>query len=244
MTRLKKHLYAIVVLLLLWSIISWRLNTVVVPTPAATFNELREILFTKLLPNLWVSYKRLLLAILISTALGSVIGIGVGLSKRLANVVMPVIQFIYPIPRAAFLPMFLIFFGLKDASKVAFMVAVSVFYFIIPFYDTVRNLPQQYHIIAKTLNLSRIQWIWHVILPACASEYFTATKMTVGTSMATLFFAENISGSSGIAYFIMSTWGFSNYPAMYAGIVLVSLAGVLVFTLLEIIEEKVTAWKQ
>lgn len=237
-------LYAVVIILVIWTLASYTLNSFVIPNPLTTFEVMQSIFSTKLWPNLLVSYQRLIIATIISIIAGSFIGIVAGLSKNISNLIMPVVQFIYPIPRAAFLPLFLILFGLKDASKIALMVAVSIFYFIIPFYDTVRHIPDQYQIIAKTLNLSKLQWIWHVVLPACLSEGFTATKMTIGASMATLFFAENISGSEGIAYYIMNSWGFSNYPAMYAGIVVVSIAGVIVFFLLDLLEEWLMPWEK
>lgn len=237
-------IYAIGVILCFWTLLSMTIDSIVVPSPLATVLVLKDIAWTKLLPNLLVSYRRLLVATVISLVLGSVIGIGAGMSKRLASLIMPVIQLLYPIPRAAFLPIFLVFFGIKDSSKIVLMVAVSIFYFIIPFYDTVRTIPEAYHKIAKTLNFSKWQWIRHVILPACTIEFFTAVKMTVGASMATLFFAENIAGSSGIAYYIMNAWGFSNYPAMYAGIVVVSISGVLVFSLIDFLAQKLTPWEK
>lgn len=241
--KLLRSIYAITVIVIIWWGAHLMVNSFVILSPLETLSVLGKIFNDKLWPNLLISYQRLVIATIISIVSGSFIGIVAGMSKPIASIIMPIVQLIYPIPRAAFLPLFLIFFGLKDQSKMALMVAISIFYFIIPFYDTVRNIPNKYQIIAKILNLTRIQWIWHVVIPACLSEVFTAIKMTIGASMATLFFAENISGSQGIAYYIMNSWGFSNYPAMYAGIIVVSIAGVVVFEFLDLIESYCIPWK-
>lgn len=236
--RLGRILYASLVILCVWTFLSMWLQMIVIPSPSKTFQVMGDIFWDKLWPNLFASYYHLLVATLISIVRGTVIGIGCGLSKTLDRFIISLVDLLYPVPRAAFLPLFLIYFGLSNRSKIVLMVAVSIFYFIIPFHARVKSLPKNYYLIAQTLNLRGVQWIWHVVLPACQSDLFTAIKMTVGASMVTLFFAENISGSSGIAYYIMNAWGFSNYPAMYAGIVLVCVSGIII-----LMEVWLSPWK-
>lgn len=237
-------LYAFLVILLIWALAAFQLQSVILPSPIETGKILIENFVPKLLPQLVDSYGRLLLAIFWSIMIGSILGLATGLNDRINQLIMPVINFLYSVPRVTFLPLFLIFFGLNDCAKIALMTAVSVFYFIIPIHDRVRNIPENYRIISKTLSFNSLQWLWHVVIPACLPDFFTAIKLTIGSSMATLFLAENISGSSGIGYYIMNAWSFSNYPAMYAGIVLVALAGVIVFVMLELVEKVLTPWLQ
>ncbi|MBS4461412.1 ABC transporter permease [Aerococcaceae bacterium zg-B36] len=237
-----KTLYAVIIVLLAWSLLSLLLNSIVLPTPWATFEQLTALFMDKLLPHTLISYTRLIVALVISSLVGGLIGISCGLFPKVEVLVIPIVDLFYPIPRIAFLPLFLIWFGLGEISKVIVMVAVSVFYFILPVHRAIKQLPTTYHLIAQTLDLNRWQWFYHVVLPACLPAFFTALKLTVGAAMAALFFAENVASTTGLAYYIMNAWSFGNYPAMYAGIVLLCVMGGLIFALLNYVEQCVTPW--
>lgn len=243
MHKALKYAYPFVFVFMTWWLASKLVQSMVLPDPLIVFGVLVDQFADKLGPALVVSYGRLFAATGLAILLGASLGMAAGLHPRFGSWVIPIVQIFYPVPRVAFLPLFLIAFGLNEKAKVALMVAVSIFYFIIPIYDQVKNLPENYRIIAKTLDFTYVQWLKHVVFPACLSEFFTATKMTLGASMATLFFAENIAGSSGIAFYIMNAWSFSNYPAMYAGIVTVAIAGILVFWALDWLEAKLMPWR-
>lgn len=237
-------IYAILSIVAIWTCVSLWLRNIAVPTPWATAEQLVALFFDKLLPHSLMSYMRLFVAITLASILGGIIGIICGMYSRIGKYIMPIIDVFYPIPRIAFLPLFLIAFGLGEVSKIMVIMAVAIFYFIIPIYAAVRQIPQQYHVIARTLDLTQWQWFQHVILPAILPDFFTALKLTVGASMAALFFAENVASTSGIAYYIMNAWSFSNYPAMYAGLIVLCVMGGLLFKVLDLLEKWLTPWLQ
>ncbi|MBF6978991.1 ABC transporter permease [Aerococcaceae bacterium zg-BR22] len=239
-----KTLYAVLIVLIAWSLLSRLLDTIVLPTPRATFEAMATLFVDKLLPHTLISYARLLIALAVASLVGGLIGIICGLYSKVEALVIPIVDLFYPIPRIAFLPLFLIWFGLGEVSKVIVMVAVAVFYFILPVHRAIKQLPASYQLIAQTLDFNRWQWFYHVVLPACLPAFFTALKLTIGAAMAALFFAENVASTTGIAYYIMNAWSFSNYPAMYAGIVLLCIMGGILFAILNYLEQKLTPWLQ
>ena len=82
-----------------------------------------------------------------------------------------------------------------------------------------------------------------VVIPAVLADVFTALRINTGTAIAVLFLAESIAGGSGLGYFIMNSWGVVNYPAMYAGILMMALVGVGIYELLNMLERRFTRWR-
>lgn len=81
-----------------------------------------------------------------------------------------------------------------------------------------------------------------MILPAIAPNLLTALKISTGTSLSVLFFAENFATTKGLGYFIMDSWMKLAYVDMFAGIVMMSLLGVGLFNFIELLEKRFCSW--
>lgn len=245
MTRkLITRLYAIVIVLLLWSGIHQQLHAFIVPDPIAVFRYLSErLLSDQLTQHVIASLLRIMWAMLGSVIIGTGLGLLAGSIPLIDHLLTPIVYLFYPIPRVAFLPVFLLLLGLGEQSKVALMIAVAAFYFYIPLRDTLQHLPQSYTWQAKQFGFTTLQRLVYIILPALGSELFTSLKLVLGTSMATLFFVENYVTQWGLGYFIMNSWFKSDYVALYAGVVLLSFMGNILFDLLAIAQKYCLRWQ-
>jgi len=74
-------------------------------------------------------------------------------------------------------------------------------------------------------------------------QLFSGIRISIGVSLATLFFAENYATTYGIGYFILSAWTKMNYVEMFSGILALSFLGVLMFKTLDVTERKLTPWQ-
>jgi NitT/TauT family transport system permease protein len=83
-----------------------------------------------------------------------------------------------------------------------------------------------------------------VIVPAVLPDLFTSLRISVGTSISVLFFAENFATRFGIGYFIVDSWLKLDYVAMFAGIVAIALMGLALFGFLDFLEKKICKWHQ
>jgi len=83
----------------------------------------------------------------------------------------------------------------------------------------------------------------HLVFPAVLPGILTSLRITIGTSIAVLFFAENFAVEYGIGYYIMNSWSMVNYSKMYSGIIAVSILGFFLFKLIDILENKFCSWK-
>ena len=82
----------------------------------------------------------------------------------------------------------------------------------------------------------------HLILPAVMPKIITSLRISVGVSISILFFGENFATTYGIGYFIMNSWMMVNYVEMFSGIIALSIMGLFIFKLIDLLEKRFCGW--
>lgn len=185
---------------------------------------------------------RITASIVISLGIGVPFGLWLGLSKRADALLSPVTYILYPIPKVAFLPLFMMLFGLGNSSKIILMITIIVFQIILTVRDGVKEIPMELHYSVKTLGLNRWQTYINLVVPAVLPKIISALRVSIGVSIATLFFSENFATTYGIGYFIMNCWVMVDYVQMFAGILAMSIMGILIFKAIDLMERKLCPW--
>ena len=108
--------------------------------------------------------------------------------------------------------------------------------------DGVKEIPGDLHDSVRTLGLSSWQTYKHLVFPAVLPKILSALRVSIGVSIATLFFSENFATTYGIGYFIMNCWVMVDYVQMFAGIFGMSLMGILFFKGIDFMERKLCPW--
>lgn len=240
--RSLKYLYAISVVFIFWYLVHKAMNTFTIPNPIDVIGRLFEILNADIWKHVVASMYRLLIALIITVFLGYFIGLFIGISKKLDKLISPIIYLFFPVPRIAFLPVFMILFGLKDLSKIILIIAITIFQIIVTIRDGAKEIPDNTILSAKALRLSKAQMIKHIYIPATMPKLFTSLRLALGSSMAALFFAENYATSYGMGYYIMNSWIKVDYEGMYAGIIIISFMGIILFKIVDILEGITCKW--
>lgn len=228
---------------LFWEIIHLVIPTHTIPSPIETFAYLFTVLGDIVLHSIG-SLLRVLVSILISLVIGIPIGILLGVNKRFNAAFSPFLYYMYPIPKVAFLPVFMLLFGLGNVSKIILIIFIIVFQMILSVRDGVRQIPTTYFKVMNSFSASNRQQYRYLIMPAILPNVFSALRISIGISLATLFFAENYATTYGLGYFIMSAWSKMNYPEMFSGIVILGFIGLLFFKLLDVLEAHYTPWNR
>lgn len=237
-----KTIYANLIVLISWYALHIGLKSSVIPSPFDTIKNF-IIIFPKVLaPHLIVSLWRITVAVVISLILGIIIGVWIGMSKKVDAYISPIIYILYPLPKIAFLPVLMILWGLGDTPKIALIIIIIIFQIILAARDGIKEIPKELHMSVKSLDLGKIQVYRHLILPAILPKIFTALRISIGVSIAVLFFAENFATTYGIGYFIMNSWSMVNYLEMFSGIAALGLLGFLLFKIVDLGEDKLCRW--
>ena len=108
--------------------------------------------------------------------------------------------------------------------------------------DAVAGIPPETYVPLRVLGVSFGQMMHHIILPASLPKFITAIRVAMATAISVLFFTETFGTRYGIGYFIMDAWLRVNYLDMYAGIVVLSAIGLLLFAVFDRLERKLCLW--
>ncbi|EOR25520.1 aliphatic sulfonate ABC transporter [Niallia nealsonii AAU1] len=226
---------------LFWYIVYFLLQSHTIPSPFLTVIYMWNEKYMLLL-HAGASLLRIIIALFISLLIGVPLGIILGKNKRINTLLSPFLYYIYPIPKVAFLPIFMILYGLGNQSKITLIIWIIVFQIILSVRDGVLQIPSSYYKVMQGFQAHIYQQLIYLIFPSVLPAIFTGIRISIGISLATLFFAENYATTYGIGYYIISAWTKMNYEEMFAGIVTLGCIGLLLFILLDKLELKVTPW--
>lgn len=241
MKRILPTSIALLILGILWESLSYISGGLGIPSLSSTFNSL--ITNGSILGfHLWVSFIRLTFGIMIAFAVGSLLGILMAKSSIWDKLLSPFVYLLTPLPKVAFLPVFMMIFGISETARIAILCFIIIFQFILASKNAMRSLPQQYKISSDSLGLQPLNSLRYVYLPYCLPHFLTALRQAFGMSIAVLFFLETFVNQKGIGYFIMNRWGMVNYPDMFAGILILSIYGFISYKLFDILEAKLCPW--
>lgn len=239
----KSQLLGFLSFLILWEAVHLLLRTHTVPSPWETIvYSISRI--DKLALHSLASLLRILTGIGISMIIGIPIGIYLGVSQKLGYLFSPFLYFIYPIPKIAFLPVFMLLFGLGNTSKVILIIWIIIFQIIISVRDGIAQIPKIQYKVMDSFQASTLQKYRFLIIPAILPHIFTGLRISIGISLASLFFAENYATVYGIGYYIISAWTKMNYVEMFSGIMTMGILGVILYQILDEIELKVAPWNK
>jgi len=160
------------------------------------------------------------------------LGILVGMCVPLRLMVEPVIEFVRPIPPLAFLPMFLVWFGLGEASKVAFIGYTTFFPMFVAIAASVLRADVMLLRAAASLGASRTDLLRRVVLPASLPGIIVALRLGVGLALFVIVGAEFMGADAGLGHLIMEGRTFFNPAQIVMGALLLGLLGYLINALL------------
>jgi ABC-type nitrate/sulfonate/bicarbonate transport system permease component len=160
------------------------------------------------------------------------LGVVSALCVPLRHMVEPVVEFVRPIPPLAFLPMFLVWFGLGEASKVAFIGYTTFFPMFVGVAASVLRVDVMLLRAAASLGASRADLIRRVVLPGALPGIVVALRLGVGLALFVIVGAEFMGADAGLGHFIMEGRTFFNPAQIVLGALLLGVLGSLINALL------------
>lgn len=235
----------LVALLLLWQVLAWLLNNPILPPPWIVLQTFAtELIYGDLARHLAVSAWRVLAATAVALLLAVPAGLILGQSPTLDQLFAPLIYLTYPIPKVVLLPIFLLLLGTGNLSKIVLIATILFFQILVVVRDEARSIRPELLTSVRSLGAGRIALFRYVYAPASLPAVLTALRISVGTAIAVLFFAESFATTSGLGYYILiQSWGRVAYAEMYAGVVALSLLGLSLYYLTDWLERRLAPWK-
>lgn len=235
-----------VILLLFWLVISYLglVNTLILPPPQIVLKTLFGMIISgSILPDAVATLLRALAGFCISACVGIPLGLLLGYFKGVYHCMEFLVDFLRTLPVVATIPVYLLFFGLGDKTRVAVVVLACTLMILVNSIYGVHNARKLRIMVAKTLRMSEIQLFTKIILPEALPHIFVGLRLAVSYSFILALTAEMITGTTtGLGQRILDAHMTYRIPEMYAVII---LAGCIGYTLNKIFvgfERKIVHW--
>ncbi|MCT4605128.1 MAG: ABC transporter permease [Marinisporobacter sp.] len=238
------YIYMFILIIGLWQMIGMLVHNPIFPPIWDISINIFENFHKKLGIHLLWSLRRIVLGILFAVTLGVPLGIFTGYFKKVDLFFSPILYFTYPVPKIALLPIVMLLFGLGEFTKITMIFFIILFPIVINVRDEVKNIPKEVFYPMYSLGANQFQMIKEIILPGILPAILTSLRLGIGTAISVLFFTENFGTEYGMGYFIMDAWMRINYISMYSGIIILSLLGLTIFIMIDILENILCPWKE
>lgn len=240
-----KSVYSLVLVLVLWEVVTQLgyIHYYFLPPLSDVLLRFYELTVSgEMLENAYLTLKRAFLGLAIAAVFGVAVGV---LSAR--NAVAdwffdPIIKIGYPVPIIALIPVFMLWFGIGDTSKII-MVAVGTFWPIaVNSRDAARQIDQNLTWAAKMMGTSDWRLLWRVVLPAASPGIMTGIQIALPLSLIITFVFEMIAGGGGLgALEIQGVRSFESTKT-YAAIIAIMLVGLAIDRLLRAVRTRLLRW--
>lgn len=233
-------------LLLLWEAGS---QTGLIPertlaAPSAVIGTMFDLVRSGELPaNLLVSFGRAALGLLIGVALGIVLGLVAGLSRSGEVAIDPLMQIKRTIPALALTPLFIVWFGIGETPKIALIAFATVFPVYLNLYSGIRSVDVRLLDAARSFGLSRLEQVWHVVLPCALPSLLVGLRYALSVSILVLVVAEQINASAGLGFLINNARDFLRTDIIVVCLMVYALLGLGADWLVRTLESRALVWR-
>ena len=237
---------SIVCVLILWELIcrAGVVSALFLPAPSQILAALTTMLADgEIGVSLAASMYRILAGFIVGSLIGLAVGLVTGTSALADKIGSPIVNALYPIPKIALLPLFILWLGIGELSKVT-IIALGVFFPVaMNTYSGVKNVDTLLIKVAVSFNAGWRKTMQSVVLPNALPMIFAGLRLAAGTSLLLLVAAEMIAAQVGIGALILHYGDLMITDRLMAGVIVLSLLGLLFNLLLQWLEKKAVPWK-
>jgi ABC-type nitrate/sulfonate/bicarbonate transport system permease component len=244
------RLSAVAAFLVLWSIVSgavviWQLfNPIFLPGP---WLVLGNVLDMAVRGQLWIHLAATLERVAVGFGTGAGLGVGLGLAaghlRPIRAVVEPLVELLRPIPPLAVLPMFIVWVGIGETSKIGFITYATFFPIFLTTVTGVRQIDPLLLRAAQSLGARGIGLFTRVILPAALPDILTGLRLGVALAFFVIVISEFIGAEHGLGYLINDGRNFFLVPQMLGAAIVLGLLGYVGNGLVRLLERRLTRWQ-
>ena len=237
------YLYGMIIFVSLWYVAGIVVQLPIIPSPVAVLGNLVDIFASKIVIHGFYSLWRIVAGVFLSVIVGIPVGLCMGYFAKWDRVLSPLVYLTYPIPKIALLPIMMLLFGLGELSKIIMIFLIIVFQVIVAVRDGVKSIPKETYYPLYSLGASFKDVFWEILMPASLPKFLTSIRVAMATAISVLFFTETFGTQYGMGYFIMDAWMRVNYLEMYSGIVVLSCIGLILFGVIDYLDQKICHWQ-
>lgn len=214
------------------------------PTPVEIAKAFVELALSgELFSHLKISVFRAAIGFLLGGGLGLLFGLLVGFFNKAEHSLDPTLQMIKTVPHLAVLPLFILWFGFGELSKILLIAKGAFFPIYLNTFLGIRGVDSRLFEVARVLEFNKFKLITKLILPAAMPNILLGVRLSLGIAWLGLVVAELMGSSEGIGYMIMDARQFTQTSIVFVGIIIFALVGKLTDSFVRYLETHLLKWR-
>lgn len=214
------------------------------PPPSRILAALWELWVSDDLVNhIWVTLKRVLFGFALGAAAGTALGALTGFLPRVARILDPTLQALRAIPSIAWVPLFILWFGIFERSKVA-LISVGVFFPVyLGVYGAVAGVDRRIVEVGRIYRLSGFELVRRIFMPSILPDYLLALRSGLGLGWMFVVAAEFMGASEGLGYLLIDGQQLGKPDQILAAILIFAIVGKATDTILILLTAPLLRWQ-
>src|ERR1051326_2443641 len=232
-------------LLVIWQVASLVLKNDSVPTALEAIRAIPAILSDKdSLVNFGASLRRMAIGFGVALAVSIPLGLLMGRSRAVASFFNPLLMVIYPVPKAALMPIIMLWLGIGDLAKtlVIFLgVSLPVIYHS---FEGAKAVEEKMLWSGAAMGLSAAQRMVRIVLPAALPEILTGCRTGLVLALITMITSEMIARQSGAGNILFNALDMAQYDTVFAMIIIIGAMGIILDAAFERLRSRLVKWSE
>jgi NitT/TauT family transport system permease protein len=195
-----------------------------------------------LVKHSFVTLSGTLLSLVAGASLGMAVGLLVGYSKAMSRLLFPLLGGLHALPMSAFIPIFVVWFGVGSAPKVVAGMLIALFPVIVNVVTGLRTIDKDLWEMLSVIGASKAQVFQKVGIPHTLPYFFASLKVAAAGAFIGNVVGEMIAAGAGLGYVLIVATTSLNMPLAFGALTILLLFGVLLFTTFDTLEKHLAPW--
>lgn len=244
MRKILNTIIILVFLIITWGIIAEHSNPIFIPNPLKVFEDLIETVRNgQLLKALQYSFLRITMATLISASIAIPIGVLIYNVRIARDFLYPIVSAMRYIPVTAFYPLLIMWFGIDELMKIAFLFIATFVYMMPSVILALDEVNQDLIDTGLTIGMTRFQTITKIQLPATMPSLMNSFIMMYGIGWTYIAVAETVNAKYGLGWIIQQSSSRGRTDMVFMAIIVIVIVSVLFDTVSKFLVKRVFKWR-
>jgi NitT/TauT family transport system permease protein len=232
-------------LLLAWHLTAKLVSLDSLPSPWAALQEVPAILGDReAVLNILDSLRRMAIGFLLAVLAAVPIGLMMGRSRVVAAFINPLMMVIYPVPKAALMPIIMLWIGVGEAAKILVIFLGVTLPVIYHSYQGARAVEEKMLWSAAAMGMESRARLFRVVLPAALPEIMVGVRTGLVLALITMVTSEMIARQSGVGSILFNALDMAQYQTVYGMILVIGMLGFLLDAAFEALRGRLVAWAE
>ncbi|MFN7024177.1 MAG: ABC transporter permease [Pseudorhizobium sp.] len=220
------------------------ISNLTLPRPSAVLDTFVQLWETGLLwKHLIPSMQRLVVGAFLGISVGIALGVMIGLFSYVRAGLVPLVAALFPIPKIALLPLFVIWFGIDEMSKYMLIAFGTFTPTVVATYGAVDNIDRTLIRMGQSFGLSWWSVVRKIVLPGAFPAILSGLRVSVSIAIILLVAAEMLGAQYGVGSYILEAGSLYDLEKLFAGVTILSVLGLLVSFTIGRIEKHFLSWR-